>query len=242
MAWPARRVFRVVRPAAGRAPGCCSWGAARSPLLPSQIWWILSSATLCALPLTIWEFRKQGYDTHYMGEPTGTCRDAQLPAPAPPGLTVRFCTVPAAWFIGGIFVIITVPISIYEVGALACRGQGGVWRCAAISNPATQAQAHVSTTASASTRTRAAQVAMHTEYYTRPKLQRHVIRILWMVRFRAAGLAGWAAAWQAACQNPLATELQNWSARWGGPTRHLACDLAPTERAYGTQARVQLPP
>lgn len=26
-----------------------------------------------------------------------------------------------------------------------------------------------------------AQVAMHTEYYTRPNLQRHVIRILWMV-------------------------------------------------------------
>jgi len=25
------------------------------------------------------------------------------------------------------------------------------------------------------------QVAMHTEYYTRPRLQRHVIRILWMV-------------------------------------------------------------
>lgn len=25
------------------------------------------------------------------------------------------------------------------------------------------------------------EVAMHTEYYTRPRLQRHVIRILWMV-------------------------------------------------------------
>jgi hypothetical protein len=25
------------------------------------------------------------------------------------------------------------------------------------------------------------QVAMHTEYYTRPRLQRHVIRILWWV-------------------------------------------------------------
>lgn len=43
-----------------------------------------------------------------------------------------------AWFIGGIFVILSFPISVYEV-------------------------------------------AMHTEYYTRPRLQRHVIRILWMV-------------------------------------------------------------
>eukprot|EP00878_Enallax_costatus_P003177 GHUV01003377.1.p2 GENE.GHUV01003377.1~~GHUV01003377.1.p2 ORF type:complete len:431 (+),score=84.39 GHUV01003377.1:242-1534(+) len=84
MAWPFRRVFRV-------------------------FWWVLCTATFCALPLTIWEFRNQGWSPHYMG-----------------------------WFIGGIFVILTIPIAVYEV-------------------------------------------AMHTEYYTRPRLQRHVIRILWMV-------------------------------------------------------------
>lgn len=84
MAWPFRRIFRVV-------------------------WWVLCTATLCALPLTIWEFRNHDWSPHYM-----------------------------AWFIAGMFVIITVPISVYEV-------------------------------------------AMHTEYYTRPRLQRHVIRILWMV-------------------------------------------------------------
>ncbi|KAI8468436.1 MAG: organic solute transporter Ostalpha-domain-containing protein [Monoraphidium minutum] len=83
-AWPFRRVFRVG-------------------------WWILCTATLLALPLTIWEFKNQGFSPHYQ-----------------------------AWFVAGIFVIMTIPISVYEV-------------------------------------------AMHTEYYTRPRLQRHVIRILWMV-------------------------------------------------------------
>jgi len=42
------------------------------------------------------------------------------------------------WFIGGIFVILSFPISLYEV-------------------------------------------AMHTEHYTKPHLQKHIVRILWMV-------------------------------------------------------------
>ncbi|MEW5307253.1 MAG: hypothetical protein WDW36_009661 [Sanguina aurantia] len=62
-----------------------------------------------ALPITVWEFNRSGFDTHHQ-----------------------------AWFVGGIFVLMAIPISVYEV-------------------------------------------AMHTEYYTRPRLQRHVIRILWMV-------------------------------------------------------------
>ena len=53
----------------------------------------------------------------------------------------------AAWFIGGIFVILSFPISVYEV-------------------------------------------AMHTEHYTQPRLQRHVIRILWMVRHHSLCLMG----------------------------------------------------
>ncbi|KAG2484774.1 hypothetical protein HYH03_016428 [Edaphochlamys debaryana] len=73
------------------------------------LWWTLCFLTFLALPLTIWEFQKQHYDVHYQ-----------------------------AWFIGGIFVILSMPISIYEI-------------------------------------------AMHTEYYTQPRLQKHVIRILLMV-------------------------------------------------------------
>ncbi|GLC61465.1 hypothetical protein PLESTB_001759200 [Pleodorina starrii] len=73
------------------------------------LWWTLCLLTFLALPLTIWEFQKQHYDVHYQ-----------------------------AWFIGGIFVILSMPISIYEI-------------------------------------------AMHTEYYTQPRLQKHVIRILLMV-------------------------------------------------------------
>lgn len=42
MAWPFRRVFRVC-------------------------WWLLCTATLCALPLTIWEFKNQGWSPHYQG-------------------------------------------------------------------------------------------------------------------------------------------------------------------------------
>ncbi|KAG1653146.1 hypothetical protein FOA52_010830 [Chlamydomonas sp. UWO 241] len=84
IAWPIRRVFRV-------------------------IWIILCTLTFLALPLTVWEFSRVGYDIHYQG-----------------------------WFFGGLFVIMSIPISIYEV-------------------------------------------ALHTEHYTRPRLQRYIIRILWMV-------------------------------------------------------------
>lgn len=84
MAWPVRRVFRA-------------------------IWWITCVLTLVALPVTVWEFKEQGYSTRYNG-----------------------------WFVAGIFVIMSIPISLY-------------------------------------------QIVLHTEYYTKPKLQRYIIRILWMV-------------------------------------------------------------
>eukprot|EP00201_Polytomella_parva_P018258 CAMPEP_0175072124 /NCGR_PEP_ID=MMETSP0052_2-20121109/19699_1 /TAXON_ID=51329 ORGANISM="Polytomella parva, Strain SAG 63-3" /NCGR_SAMPLE_ID=MMETSP0052_2 /ASSEMBLY_ACC=CAM_ASM_000194 /LENGTH=299 /DNA_ID=CAMNT_0016339521 /DNA_START=289 /DNA_END=1184 /DNA_ORIENTATION=+ len=73
------------------------------------LWWILCGLAFIALPVTIWQFQVLKYDIHYQ-----------------------------AWFIGGIFVILSIPISIYEI-------------------------------------------ALHTEYYTQPNLQKHVIRILWMV-------------------------------------------------------------
>jgi len=84
MAWPIRRVFRV-------------------------IWVAFTLATLVALPLTIWEFTHAGFNIKLQ-----------------------------AWFIGGIFVILSFPVSLYEI-------------------------------------------VLHTEYYAVPKLQRHIIRILWMV-------------------------------------------------------------
>ncbi|EFJ44050.1 hypothetical protein VOLCADRAFT_65309, partial [Volvox carteri f. nagariensis] len=62
-----------------------------------------------ALPVLVWQFQKQHYNVHRQ-----------------------------AWFIGGIFAILSIPISIYEI-------------------------------------------ALHIEYYTRPHLQKHVIRILLMV-------------------------------------------------------------
>ncbi|MEW5310735.1 MAG: hypothetical protein WDW38_002503 [Sanguina aurantia] len=58
--WPARRVFRLV-------------------------WWILCTVTLMALPITVWEFNRSGFDTHHQ-----------------------------AWFVGGIFVMMAIPISVYE--------------------------------------------------------------------------------------------------------------------------------
>lgn len=36
----------------------------------AQGWWILCTATLCALPLTIWEFKNQGWSPHYQGANT----------------------------------------------------------------------------------------------------------------------------------------------------------------------------
>ncbi|KAL4427830.1 hypothetical protein ABPG75_001919 [Micractinium tetrahymenae] len=85
-----------------------------APLVPLRrviraVWILLSVATLSALPWMVFEFRKADYSVHYQ-----------------------------AWFIAGIFVILAVSASIYEV-------------------------------------------AMHLEYYNRPKLQLRVVRILWMV-------------------------------------------------------------
>lgn len=73
------------------------------------MWILLAVATLSALPWMVVEFKKADYSVHYQ-----------------------------AWFIAGIFVILAVSASIYEV-------------------------------------------AMHLEYYNRPKLQLRVVRILWMV-------------------------------------------------------------
>jgi hypothetical protein len=51
-----------------------------------QCWWVLCTLTLAALPLMIWDFRRKGYNIKLQG-----------------------------WFIGGVFVIMSIPISVYEV-------------------------------------------------------------------------------------------------------------------------------
>ncbi|KAG1676973.1 hypothetical protein FOA52_014850 [Chlamydomonas sp. UWO 241] len=73
------------------------------------IWVLATVATFVALPLLIWDFTSKGFDIKKQ-----------------------------AWFIGGLFVLLSFPVSLYEI-------------------------------------------ALHTEYYAVPKLQRHIIRILWMV-------------------------------------------------------------
>jgi hypothetical protein len=52
----------------------------------NQIWWVLCTLTFVALPLTIWEFSRVGYDIHWQ-----------------------------SWFIGGLFVLLTFPIILYQV-------------------------------------------------------------------------------------------------------------------------------
>jgi hypothetical protein len=87
----------------------------------------------------------------------------------------------AAWFIGGIFVIMSIPISVYEVSwAKLC--------------PRSIPSVGVTLTSPAWS-----QIAMHTEYYTVPKLQRHVIRILWMVSARSAEERTRCRRWHATC-------------------------------------------
>lgn len=94
-AWPFRRVFRVVSDSGAAScaerrgqrsrirrllslqvtpPWCCSeQAAAADAQLPAalrvrtQVWWVLCTATFCALPLTIWEFKNQGFSPHYQG-------------------------------------------------------------------------------------------------------------------------------------------------------------------------------
>ncbi|KAK9806277.1 hypothetical protein WJX72_008269 [[Myrmecia] bisecta] len=73
------------------------------------LWCLMAAAILAALPLMILEFKRAQFSVRYQ-----------------------------AWFIAGIFVLLALPVTIYEV-------------------------------------------ALHLEYYSRPHLQIHVIRILWMV-------------------------------------------------------------
>jgi hypothetical protein len=148
--WPFRRVFRVVRfryvargavaevPQHRRNPG-----PARALRITPQGWWILCTATLCALPLTIWEFKNQGFSPHYQGArvssaakgprrhvavagpaggrggaPTRRAPAGKAPlAPLPPTRPPHHARPRAAWFVAGIFVIMTIPIAVYEVRA-----------------------------------------------------------------------------------------------------------------------------
>ena len=73
------------------------------------LWCLCAASLLIALPVIIIEFKKSGWSVKYQ-----------------------------AWFISGMFVLMAVPVTVYEV-------------------------------------------AMHLEYFSRPKLQIRVIRILWMV-------------------------------------------------------------
>ena len=73
------------------------------------MWCLFAIGLLVALPLIIIEFKKSNFSVKYQ-----------------------------AWFISGMFVLMAIPVTVYEV-------------------------------------------AMHLEYFSRPKLQIRVIRILWMV-------------------------------------------------------------
>lgn len=83
-----------------------------------QVWWVLITCTLCALPFTIWEFKQQEYSGRYVGE-----RRFLPSRPFCPLLShatvVLLCADgdvgAAGWVVAGIFVILTLPISIYQV-------------------------------------------------------------------------------------------------------------------------------
>eukprot|EP00210_Caulerpa_lentillifera_P009692 g9247.t1 len=75
------------------------------------LWCFLVFIVISIFPFIVWKFHSTGYSVRYQ-----------------------------AWFYGGIFVLLTLPVSIYEM-------------------------------------------ALHLEYYTRPDLQKFVIRISWMVPF-----------------------------------------------------------
>jgi hypothetical protein len=153
-----------------------------------QVWWVLCTATLCALPLTIWEFRNHGWSPHYQGTDACTSSSAwRMFVGWLRSLTPVVCVwhrnrshpkqclfCPArrtAWFIGGLFVILTVPVSVYEVrrqragrvrplvlGCLSCTCSG---RAPAPATPTptthrhTHTHAHMHTCAHAHARARA---------------------------------------------------------------------------------------
>lgn len=87
-----------------------------------MFWWVLCTATFCALPLTIWEFKNQGWSPHYQGKPFDPSTSSeQNDLGMLTGCHGAGC---AAWFIGGIFVILTIPIAVYEVRTLLCPNSG----------------------------------------------------------------------------------------------------------------------
>lgn len=84
-------------------------------------------ATLSALPWMVVEFKKADYSVHYQGAPlasvpAGSRRVHGHLQPLTCAMTVDACSpaispspAAAAWFIAGIFVILAVSASIYEV-------------------------------------------------------------------------------------------------------------------------------
>lgn len=81
-----------------------------------QVWWVLITCTLCALPFTIWEFKQQEYSGRYVGERCFFPSRLPLLSHATVVLLCADGDVGAAgWVVAGIFVILTLPISIYQV-------------------------------------------------------------------------------------------------------------------------------
>lgn len=50
------------------------------------VWWVLCTLVLASVPYTIWEFKQNGYSSHYVG-----------------------------WTISGVFVLLTIPVTVYQI-------------------------------------------------------------------------------------------------------------------------------
>lgn len=131
--WPFRRKVRLVCSTGHHLRISFSFllslqaGAPRS-LVPStiarnvQIWWLLVTLVLASVPYTLWEFKEHDYSLKFIGVLSGI----SSPACTAKRQLRDTCYMDAGWTMSGIFVLLTIPVTVYQVCILlpeACCAQ-----------------------------------------------------------------------------------------------------------------------
>ena len=122
------------------------WGSVLRKVLKT-IWVLINLLVLIVLPVAAWDMYRHDMAPHFI-----------------------------AWFVSGVFVLLALPITFYEVR----RGPASSGALFRPTSPRTR-PALLALSRSPSPSPPPLQVAQHLENYRMPRLQRHVIRILFMV-------------------------------------------------------------
>ena len=161
----------------------------RLPPSPCQIWILLAVATLSALPWSVVEFRKAGYSVHYQGAAASTPARRPLPPPLTAGQPLASARPPRRSMVRRRHLCDPGGVGVHLRGTQPQRAWGSGARVSAGAAAAAVPQ-QLRRAPAARCPPPPGQVAMHLEFYNRPRLQLRVVRILWMVRRRVQAAAG----------------------------------------------------